>query len=167
MSDREEEERLGAFDLTRHVRRILGYVGTLGWLLWLAVLGSLIYAAFELSLPQLVRYGVDRYLVPGQAVDSQVRVEGMRELGLLYAGLLFGMLFLSYARSMALNHVGQRVVQRLRTHLWSHLHRLPVRFFDHNPVGRLVTSPQALKLSVEPQANVLRYDQLREVRYAS
>ena len=30
-----------------------------------------------------------------------------------------------------------------------------------------VTSPQALKLSVEPQAKVLLYDQLREVRYAS
>ena len=35
------------------------------------------------------------------------------------------------------------------------------------PAPAPVTSPQALKLAVEPQANVLRYDQLREVRYAS
>ncbi len=139
MSEREEDERLGAFELTRHVRRILSYVGSLGWLLLLAVLGSLLYAALELSLPQVVRFGVDHYLVPGQAGNGQEPMEGLRELGLLYAGLLFGMLFLSYTRSLALNHVGQKVVQRLRTHIWAHLHRLPVRFFDHNPVGRLVT----------------------------
>mgnify|MGYP007115111065 CR=1 FL=1 len=43
------------------------------------------------------------------------------------------------------------------------LHRL----LDGKPAPAPVTSPQALKLAVEPQANVLRYDQLREVRYAS
>ena len=43
------------------------------------------------------------------------------------------------------------------------LHRL----LDGKPAPAPVTSPQALKLAVEPQANVRRYDQLREVRYAS
>ena len=50
-----------------------------------------------------------------------------------------------------------------KTHILNVLHRL----LDGKPAPAPVTSPQALKLSVEPQANVLRYDQLREVRYAS
>lgn len=138
MSD-QEEERLGAFDLGRHVRRILGFVGDLMWVLVVAVLGSLVYAVFELSLPQVVGYGVDTYLVPGKPVALADAVVGMRQLAMLYGGLLFGMLWLSYGRSLALNHVGQKVVQRIRTRVWQHLHRLPVRFFDQNPVGRLVT----------------------------
>ena len=50
-----------------------------------------------------------------------------------------------------------------KIHILNVLHRL----LDGKPAPAPVTSPQALKLSVEPQANVLRYDQLREVRYAS
>lgn len=50
-----------------------------------------------------------------------------------------------------------------KTHILNVLHRL----LDGKPAPAPVTSPQALKLSVEPQANVLRYDQLREVCYAS
>ena len=50
-----------------------------------------------------------------------------------------------------------------KTHILNVLHRL----LDGKPAPAPVTSPQALKLAVEPQANVLRYDQLREVRYAS
>lgn len=50
-----------------------------------------------------------------------------------------------------------------KTHILNVLHRL----LDGKPAPAPVTSPQALKLAMEPQANVLRYDQLREVRYAS
>jgi ATP-binding cassette subfamily B protein len=35
--------------------------------------------------------------------------------------------------------VGQRAMYDLRVDLFRHLHRLPVQFFDRNPVGRLLT----------------------------
>ncbi len=50
-----------------------------------------------------------------------------------------------------------------KTHVLNVLHRL----LDGKPAPRPVNSPQALRLRVEPQANVLRYDQLREARHAS
>ena len=50
-----------------------------------------------------------------------------------------------------------------KIHVLNVLHRL----LDGKPAPAPVTSPQALRLLVEPQANVLRYDQLREVRHAS
>lgn len=135
----EQDEKLGTFELGRHVRRILSFVGDMGWVLTVAVLGSLIYAGLEMTLPQLVRYGVDNYLVPEHAVSTAVSLAGVRDLALAYGAILLGMLALSYAKSLALNHVGQKVVQRIRTRVWQHLHRLPVKFFDQNPVGRLVT----------------------------
>lgn len=50
-----------------------------------------------------------------------------------------------------------------KTHILNVLHRL----VDGRPAAAPVTSPQALRLVVEPMANVLRYDQLREVRHAT
>jgi transposase len=47
-----------------------------------------------------------------------------------------------------------------KTHILNVLHRL----LDGTPAPAPVTSPQALRLVVEPEANVLRYDQLRNTR---
>ena len=50
-----------------------------------------------------------------------------------------------------------------KTHIINVLHRL----IDGTPEPEPIHSPQALALIVEPQANVVRYDQLRQVRHAS
>lgn len=50
-----------------------------------------------------------------------------------------------------------------KTHIINILHRL----LDMAQPPEPVASPQALSLSLEPAANVVRYDQLRQVRYAS
>ena len=50
-----------------------------------------------------------------------------------------------------------------KTHIINILHRL----LDGSQPPAPVQSPQALSLAVEPVANVVRYDQLRQVRYAS
>ena len=50
-----------------------------------------------------------------------------------------------------------------KTHIINVLHRL----IDGAPQPKTIHSPQALALIVEPQANVVRYDQLRQVRHAS
>ena len=38
-----------------------------------------------------------------------------------------------------LQWVGQHIMYDMRTHLFSHLQRLNLQFFDKNPVGRLIT----------------------------
>ena len=50
-----------------------------------------------------------------------------------------------------------------KTHIINILHRL----IDGAPQPQPIHWPQALALIVEPQANVVRYDQLRQVRHAS
>lgn len=60
----------------------------------------------------------------------------------------------------------EKNVRDARHRLWQVVPPFP-SLLDGKPAPAPVTSPQALKLAVEPQANVLRYDQLREVRYAS
>ncbi|MCI4398669.1 MAG: ABC transporter ATP-binding protein [Acidobacteria bacterium] len=223
MALRREEEKLGAFTLLKHLRRIVAYVRGRWVLLLACVLLSLLQAGIELSLPLLVRHGIDRYIMapylrvdlsaarsiaelqpglrgklidagdghyafiltaslsegeraelsarhllgqagwyridggPSEAAhfisDSEFRKlpaarraslrEGARHgvfvLALLYVGLLLLDFLLSFGVTMGLNHLGQRAVQIMRDELWRHLHKLPVRYFDENPVGRLVT----------------------------
>jgi len=63
----------------------------------------------------------------------------LTNLGLLYVGLLFLNFLLGYAVTVGLNDLGQKAVQVMRGHLFRHLHTLPIKYFDENPVGRLVT----------------------------
>lgn len=53
-------------------------------------------------------------------------------VGVFRAGASFGQILLT-------TYAGQRSMHRLRTAIFKHLERMPVRFFDRNPVGRLVT----------------------------
>lgn len=46
---------------------------------------------------------------------------------------------LSYAQVYILHYTGQRIVYNIRQQIFSHLQRMPIQFFDRNPVGRLVT----------------------------
>jgi len=91
----------------------------------------------EVRLPQLMASGIDQFMI---SQNSRIeRMDGLMHLGLVYLGLVLLAALLGFALSLGFNRVGQLVVQRLRNHLFEHLHRLPITYFDRNPVGRLVT----------------------------
>jgi ATP-binding cassette subfamily B protein len=58
---------------------------------------------------------------------------------LLYALSLAAGFACAYGETILTSLLGQRVMRDLRNELFAHLQRLPIRFFDRNPVGRLVT----------------------------
>ncbi|MDH3298371.1 MAG: ABC transporter ATP-binding protein/permease, partial [Gemmatimonadota bacterium] len=59
--------------------------------------------------------------------------------GLLFLGSLVISSALVYAQTILTTWIGQRVMIDLRNSLFRHLQRLELRFFDRNPVGRLMT----------------------------
>lgn len=46
---------------------------------------------------------------------------------------------MTYVQLLLLNHVSQKLICDMRAHLLDHLLKLPLSFYDKNPVGRLVT----------------------------
>ncbi|HEY9069485.1 MAG TPA: ABC transporter ATP-binding protein [Candidatus Ozemobacteraceae bacterium] len=94
----------------------------------------------------LVFLGMGMFLVNpwvlGRVVDLGIRtgdVAAVTRLAFLY-GVLELLIFLTACgQNYLLQYVGQQVMLELRTRLFRHMERLPVRFFDRNPVGRLVT----------------------------
>ncbi|MGH9518089.1 MAG: ABC transporter ATP-binding protein, partial [Terriglobales bacterium] len=65
--------------------------------------------------------------------------EGVAFIGLLFLATLAIGFGLDFAQTYAMRWVGQKSMYDLRRQIFSHLQRLPVDFYDHNPVGRLVT----------------------------
>ena len=58
---------------------------------------------------------------------------------MLFLGLLgFGFLC-DYFQTFIMQSIGQRIMHTLRMQVYGHLQRLDLKFYDRNPVGRLMT----------------------------
>jgi ATP-binding cassette subfamily B protein len=58
---------------------------------------------------------------------------------MLYLATLAGSFVLDYAQTWVLQFTGQRIMFDIRMQIYEHLQQLDVRFYDRNPVGRLMT----------------------------
>ncbi|MDR5708862.1 MAG: ABC transporter ATP-binding protein [Armatimonadota bacterium] len=139
MSGRLAEEELLDRPYDRHLlRRLLAYVrpyrATMTAALVLLVLASLL----ELVGPQLYRIAIDRALVPSLQRGTVDR-GALSTLALLYLLVLAAGFGARWLQHYLMQTVAQRAMAKLRSDLFSHLQRLPLRFYDRNPVGRLVT----------------------------
>lgn len=60
-------------------------------------------------------------------------------LALLYIFLLVAGLLTSFAQSILLGYVGQKIIYTIRNDLYRHVQSLDIEFFNDTPVGKLVT----------------------------
>jgi ATP-binding cassette subfamily B protein len=127
-----QEEILGkAYDL-RLIRRLWRYIRPYKRLFFFAMLLLPIQQAFGLAQPYLMKIGIDRYIAQGD-------LSGLQAVALLFLAAIVGetiMIFFHYYLTMA---VAQRCLADLRVELFSHVQKLPMAYFDRNPVGRLLT----------------------------
>ena len=63
----------------------------------------------------------------------------LQKAALLYLLIIFMIFFLTYIQVYVLNLTSQKIIYDLRKELFQHILKLPMRIFDRNPVGRLVT----------------------------
>jgi ATP-binding cassette subfamily B protein len=96
---------------------------------FLAIVGG---ALVDLAQPWLTQ----------QAIDHDIAnrdVAGLLRLTMLFLGLLgFGFLC-DYFQTFIMQSIGQRIMHTLRMQVYGHLQRLDLKFYDRNPVGRLMT----------------------------
>jgi ATP-binding cassette subfamily B protein len=127
-----EDDVLGKAYDARLMRRLLRYLRPYRWQVAFAVLLLMLASAVEIVGPWLTQIALDD-AVPG------------RDLGLLtllaagYLGsVLLGFVF-QYGDDLITTWLGQRVMYDLRTEIFAKLQRADLRFYDRNPVGRLMT----------------------------
>ncbi|NMB03775.1 MAG: ABC transporter ATP-binding protein [Tissierellia bacterium] len=59
--------------------------------------------------------------------------------GLILMAVVLAAFFATYFQQIVLNFVGEKVIYAIRSDLFRHLEKMDLRFYENNPVGRLVT----------------------------
>src|SRR3954462_2528670 len=82
--------------------------------------------------PYFTKMAVDDFITPK-------RVDGIWGFALLFFGVFLLRFIFSYTQEILLNNVGQRVMFDLRTELFTKLQQQEIAYYDHYPVGRIMT----------------------------
>jgi ATP-binding cassette subfamily B multidrug efflux pump len=127
-----EEEVLGKAYDARLMRRLLVYLRPYWRSVLLALVAILGSAALQLLPPWLTLQVIDVYIPAGD-------LAGLASIGAIFVAVLVGEFTLEFLQTTTLQMTGQRIMFDLRMQIYEHLQRLDVKFFDKNPVGRLMT----------------------------
>jgi ATP-binding cassette, subfamily B, multidrug efflux pump len=127
-----DDEILGKAYDSRLMRRLLGYLRPYRRYVLAAIVLNIIFAAMGPLRPYLTKIAIDDYILLGN-------YGGL----ITIIGILFGLLVLQgvlqYVMTIVTDWIGQKTIFDLRMQVFSHLQKLSLRFFDKNPIGRLVT----------------------------
>src|SRR5262245_4814602 len=127
-----EEEVLGKAYDGRLMRRLLTYLRPYRPQVVLAIAAIVGHACLELAPPYLTKIVIDRY-IPARDVS------GLGLVAAVYLTVLAASFALEYVQTWTMQGTGQRIMFDLRMQMMTHLQRLDARFYDRNPVGRLMT----------------------------
>jgi ATP-binding cassette, subfamily B, multidrug efflux pump len=127
-----DDEILGKAYDARLMRRLLQYLRPYRRQVGVALGAILVGSAASLAQPYLIKVAIDRYIAAG-------RLEGLDRIALLYLAILVAAFAAEYIQTWSMQFTGQRIMFDLRMAIYSHLQRLDLRFYDRNPVGRLMT----------------------------
>ena len=127
-----EEETLGKAYDARLMRRLLAYLRPHRARVLTAIFVLLTAAAVELTGPILTKVALDRAIPEGDV--SLLLLLAVALLASLVAGFV-----LEAVQTILTTWLGQHVMYDLRRQIFGHLQRLPLPYFDRNPVGRTMT----------------------------
>ena len=141
MSNLHEEEALGKAYDSRLMRRLLQYMKPYKWRVVLALVMVAIVTPLELAPPLIFRKAIDSYFVPAlhHLIPEASAWSGISWLSLLFLAVLAFDFLAQYIQIRIMQRVGQQTMYDMRREIFAHMQRLPMSYFDRNPVGRLVT----------------------------
>jgi len=141
MSNLHEEEALGKAYDSHLMRRLLQYMKPYKWHVALALVMVAIVTPLELAPPLIFRKAIDSYFVPAlkHLLPESSAWSGIGWLSLLFLAVLTFDFLAQYVQIRIMQRVGQQTMYDMRREIFGHMQRLPMNYFDRNPVGRLVT----------------------------
>jgi ATP-binding cassette subfamily B protein len=116
----------------RLMGRLLQYLRPYRGQALLALAAIIAGSVLQLAQPYLMKLAIDRY-IPARDLD------GVNRIAIAYLAILASSFCLEYTQTWLLQMTGQRIMFDMRRQIYAHLQRLDLRFYDRNPVGRLMT----------------------------
>lgn len=127
-----------------NIRRLYAYA--IPYLPWfgLAFLLILISTMTSLIQPVLVQRLIDGEITnlaeTGMTeAATQASINGIIQTVLLYLVMIIVTFIATYSATYTLNWVGQKILLGIRQDLYTHILHLPMKFFDENAIGSVVT----------------------------
>lgn len=114
------------------MRRLLAYLRPHRVEVFIAVSAIAGHSVMQLGLPYLTKLAIDRHIMTGN-------LNGLEQIVILCLALLVSSFVLEYIETYTMQMMGQKIMFDLRMEIYRHLQRLDLRFYDRNPVGRLMT----------------------------
>src|SRR5258708_14643512 len=127
-----DEDVVGKAYDARLMRRLLAYLRPYRLQAALALSAIIASSMMQLAQPYLMKLAIDRS-IPSRDLS------GVDRIALWYLGILAASFCLEFAQTWLLQTTGQRIMLDMRLQLYRYLQRLDLRFYDRNPVGRLMT----------------------------
>ncbi len=131
----------------RLMRRLLTYLRPYKLQTALSAVAIVFKAASDVLGPYFVKVAVDVYMsdTPPAKLSwlahhlSPRPMTGITQLGGLYLGSLLVTYVLEFMQTYLMQWTGQKIMFDMRSQIFRHLQRMSPAFFDHHPVGQLVT----------------------------
>lgn len=117
------------------IKRLFRYVIPYKWWFILGISLMIIAVAAELLGPVVIMTILDDYISLG---EGRVLLEPIIQLLIIYAVIKVVHAIVAYATQIVLQNTGARVVQGMRHEVFEHIQRLPIRYFDNLPAGKVV-----------------------------
>jgi ATP-binding cassette subfamily B protein len=127
-----EEEALGKAYDARLMRRLLWYLGPYWWQVAVAIVLLILGSATQIVGPWLTKLVIDKGI-------PQHDVHYVVTLSLIFIASLVAGFFLEYGQGLLTTWLGQSVMYDLRGQIFDKFQSADLRFYDRNPVGRLMT----------------------------
>ena len=127
-----EEEVLGKAYDSRLMARLLRYVRPYKVQVAVAIVLLMVASGLAVVGPYLTKIALDEAIPAGDTGHLGI----LAFLYIVAVVLVFG---LRYAQSLITTWLGQRIMYDMRRQIFAQLQRLDLRFYDRNPVGRLMT----------------------------
>ena len=127
-----DEEVIGKAYDARLMRRLLTYLYPYWGRVSLAASAIVGHSILELAPPYLTKLVIDRYIPSGD-------LSGLGLIATVFLLTLTASFVLEYLQTWTLQILGQRIMFDMRMQVIGHLQRLDLKFYDRNPVGRLMT----------------------------
>ncbi len=126
-----QKKKKGSVDLYI-ISRLFAYIKPYKALVTIAIAVTIAGSFLGPLRPYLTKIAVDKYMAHGD-------VRGLTMISIIIAGVIVLDGIKQYIVTWMTSVIGQKAVFDLRKDIFSHLQKLPARFFDRNPIGRLIT----------------------------
>ncbi len=130
-----DEEIFGKVYNPKVIRRIVPYILPHSKLMLVATAAMLTYVGTQITIPWLIKIGVDDYVSEGD-------FSGLTWVFAIFIGVALLNWGGNYIGQLTMAKVGLQVLYTLRRDMFAHLQKLSLRFYDKTEVGRIMSRVQ-------------------------